>query len=121
MVRAATTGAIDYSRANPEEKFWRIRHRLVLHELERADEQKLLEYTHQHWCSYVSHGSLKEGGFEIAKKSAIKLLRGLEASVFPWNEKPEEEVKNSTMDTATEKLVKYYRQKVAQKNEQSGG
>lgn len=120
MVRAATTGAIDYSRANPDEKFWRIKHRLILHELERADEQKMVEYTHQHWCAYLSHGSLKEGGFEIAKKAAIRSLRGLEHAIFPWDASPESETKNSTMDSATENLIKYYRQHVAHKNEQSG-
>lgn len=118
MVRAATTGAIDYSRANPSEKFWRIKHRLVIHELERADDQKLVEYTHQHWCAYLSHGSLKEGGFEIAKKAAITSLRGLEQIIFPWLPDPETETKNSTMDSATDQLVKYYRQNVAPKNEQ---
>jgi hypothetical protein len=121
MVRAATTGAIDYSRADPAEKFWRIKHRLVLQELERADDQKLIECTHQHWCAYLSHGSLKEGGFDTAKKAAIRSLRGLERIIFPWQPDPETETENSTIDGATQNLIKYYRQNVAQKNEQPGG
>lgn len=122
MVRAAITGAIDYSRADPRNKFWRIKHRLVLGELERADDRKLLEYTHQHWCAYLSHGSLKEASFNTAKKAAIDSLRGLQALTFPWESKKEPGLKNSTMDSETARLIKLYRQTQAkQNNEQKPG
>jgi G:T/U-mismatch repair DNA glycosylase len=119
MVRAAITGAIDYSRADPKNKFWRIKHRLVLGELERADDQKLLEYTHQHWCAYLSHGSLKESSFATAKKASIDALNGLQKLIFPWETTKEPDLKNSTIDTETARLIKLYRQTQAkQKNEQ---
>jgi len=116
MVRAAVTGAIDYSRADPKSRQWRIRHRLILNELERTDDQKLLEYTHQQWCSYLGHGSLKEESFNTAKKAALKAFRALERVVLPWAAKPEtpeEEAENSTIDKETEDLIKIYKQRMA--------
>lgn len=115
MVRAAVTGAIDYSRADPRDRHWRIKHRLVLEELQRADDQKLLEYTHAHWCAYVSHGGLKETSFKTAKEAALRTLRGLQNVISPWTVKPENEGENSTIDSETSKLVKVYKQALAKK------
>lgn len=118
MVRAAVTGAIDYSRADPQSRQWRIRHRLILNELQRTDDQKLLEYTYQQWCSYLSHGSLKEESFSTAKNAALKTLRALEAAILPWDAKPakpENEGENSTIDKETEQLVEMYKRRLAAK------
>jgi nitroimidazol reductase NimA-like FMN-containing flavoprotein (pyridoxamine 5'-phosphate oxidase superfamily) len=124
MVRAAVTGAIDYSRADPKSRQWRIRHRLILNELERTDDQKVLEYTHQQWCSYLGHGSLKEESFNTAKKAALKAFRALERVVLPWAAKPEtpeEEAENSTIDKETEDLIKMYKQKMAAREQAAAG
>lgn len=113
MVRAAVTGAIDYSRADPQSRQWRIRHRLVLSELQRTDDQKLLEYSYQQWCAYLGHGSLKEESFNAAKTAAVNTLRALEAAILPWEAKPEEEGENSTIDKETEQLIEMYKRRQA--------
>jgi len=124
MVRAAVTGAIDYSRADPKSRQWRIRHRLILNELERTDDQKLLEYMHQQWCSYLGHGSLKEESFNAAKKAALKAFRALEQVVLPWAvkpETPEEGAENSTIDKETEDLIKMYKRRMAGREQTAAG
>lgn len=115
MVRAAVTGAIDYSRADPRNRQWRIKHRLILNELQRADDQKLLEYTYEHWCAYVSHGGLKEDSFKTAKTAALNTLRGLQDIIWPWLTQPEKTGENSTIDSETEQLIKVYKQRQAEK------
>ena len=113
MVRAAVSGAIDYARADPLDNRWRIKHRLLISEMQRRENQHLLEYLHQHWCAYVSHGGLEEGSFNKVKKSAANLLADLQKTVFPWSaevkNENETEDKNSKMDDETQALVKRYK------------
>lgn len=113
MVRAAVSGAVDYSRADPLNNQWRIKHRLVIAEMQRRENQHMLEYLHQHWCAYVAHGGLEEGSFNKVKKSASDLLMDLQKAVFPWSaeEKKEEEteVKNSKIDPESQKLIERYK------------
>ena len=115
MVRAATAGAVDYSRADPQSRQWRIKHRLILAELQRSDDQKLLEYYYQQWCSYLGHGALKEESFNKAKSTVIKTLRALELAILPLETKPEDKDKNSTIDKETDRLISAYRAKQAAK------
>jgi hypothetical protein len=121
MVRAAVSGALDYARADPLDNRWRIKHRLVIAEMQRRENQHMLEYLHQHWCAYVAHGGLEENSFKNVKKSASEILTDLQKTVFPWNAevKKEEktETKDSKMDSETAALVgryKMWRQKTEQ-------
>ena len=114
MVRAAVSGAVDYSRADPLDTSWRIKHRLLLAEMQRRESQHLLEYLHQHWCAYVAHGSLEAESFAKVKDQAADVLEDLQKIVFPWNtaEKPkpdEKEQKNSKIDGETNKLIERYK------------
>jgi hypothetical protein len=121
MVRAAVSGAVDYSRADPLDNRWRIKHRLIISEIQRRESQHMLEYLHQHWCAYVSHGGLEETSFSNVKKNAAEILKDLQAAVFPWNaevkKEDESEAKNSKiddepqLDDQTKALIKRYREK----------
>lgn len=121
MVRAAVSGAVDYSRADPTDTRWRIKHRLVLLEMQRRENQHVLEYTHRHWCAYLAHGGLTEESFGNVKKNAGETLIDLQNSVFPWNAKPEEEeekpagesdeteTQNSKIDPETKKMIEKFK------------
>jgi hypothetical protein len=113
MVRAAVSGALDYSRADPLDNRWRIKHRLVIAEMQRRENQHMLEYLHRHWCAYVSHGGLEENSFKNVKQSAADILNDLQKTVFPWNaevkNEEETEAKNSKIDSETENLISRYR------------
>jgi len=117
MVRAAVSGAVDYARADPLDNRWRIKHRLVIAEMQRRENQHMLEYLHQHWCAYVAHGGLEESSFTRVKKSASEILTDLQNTVFPWNSTAQQEnektgeniAENSKIDNETQKLVDRYK------------
>lgn len=119
MVRAAVSGAIDYSRADPTDNRWRIKHRLLLLELQRNEDQQILGHMHRHWCAYLGHGSLTPESFENIKKSAAKVLNNLHSNTFPWLEKPAKEdeqdeskenaPEKAKMDPETQKMIEKYK------------
>lgn len=112
MVRAAASGIIDYANADPTEKNWRIRHRLLLNELHRREEQQMLETAHQHWCAYVAHGNLTEDSFSDIKQELTKVFTTLQSVIFPWQVTAEPQTRNSTIDAETQKLIDIYKQMV---------
>lgn len=120
MVRAAATGAMDYTGADPTEKNWRLRHRLILREMYRQEEQKLLEHAHRHWCAFTSHGNLNEDSFGKVKTEIADALIDLQNVIFPWNADVKNKSQNSTIDAETQKLIDAYRTMVgtAKKDEQ---
>jgi len=113
MVRAAVSGAVDYSRADPLDNRWRIKHRLLISEMQRRENQHMLEYLHQHWCAYVAHGGLEENSFKKVKGNASDLLDDLKNTVFPWNadvkKEAEPEEKKSKIDDETQALINRYK------------
>lgn len=111
MVRAAVSGAVDYSRADPTDSRWALKHRLLLSEIQRQEVQRMLEYRHQHLCAYLGHGNLTEESFKDMKKAAGETLDNLENTVFPWREKKAAESKpeNSKIDAETQRLIEKYK------------
>lgn len=105
MVRAAVSGAINYAGADPKNRQWRIKHRLLLNEVERREDYELLVTAQRHWLALLSHGSLTEDSFADIKKRSNELLRDIQKTVFPWiapadtkpTEPSSEEPKKDTM------------------------
>lgn len=117
MVRAAVSGAIDYSRADPTNTRWRVKHRLLLSEIQRQEDEKILAHNHRHWCAYLGHGNLTEDSFESVRENAKTSLQTLHEVVFPWivdkkkEETPEEEntTKKSKIDKSTQALIERFK------------
>jgi hypothetical protein len=113
MVRAAVSGAIDYSRADPLDNRWRLKHRLLLTEIQRREDQRMLECLHDHWCAYVAHGSLNEESFSKVKKSASGILGDLQRVIFPWAQEvkkvAENESEDSKIDDETKQMISRYK------------
>lgn len=114
MVRAAVTGAIDYSRADPTNSNWRLQHILILTELQRQEELKVLEAARQQWLAYVSHGNLTPESFSSVKEHANKTLISLQKAVFPWAKTESAPAPTTTsdgtiIDAETQKLIDNYR------------
>jgi hypothetical protein len=84
MVRAAVSGAIDYAGADPRNRQWRIKHRLLLSEVTRREDYELLTTAHRHWLALLSHGNLTEESFIDIKKRSNALLGDIQKTVFPW-------------------------------------
>ena len=120
MVRAAVSGAINYTGADPRNRQWRIRHRLLLSEVERREDYELLTTAHRHWLAFFSHGNLTEDSFKDVQSKSNELLTDIKNATFPWlkSETPEEKPKNVTLDNDVQELINRYRQ--MQKNADSG-
>lgn len=84
MVRAAVSGAINYAGADPRNRQWRIKHRLLLNEVERKEDYELLVTAQRHWLALLAHGNLTEDSFADIKKRSNELLRDIQKTVFPW-------------------------------------
>lgn len=117
MVRAAASGAINYTGADPTEKNWRIRHRLLLREVHRQEEQKLLDCVHRHWCAFTGHGNLNDDSFKRVKDEVSGVLTDLQTVIFPWDKPTKKEVKNSTIDAETQALIDAYRSIIVEEEE----
>ncbi len=109
MVRAAVSGAIDYSRADPTNINWRLRQKLVLFEIQRQEDLRLHEAIHRQWLAYISHGGLTEESFTAVKKRANAALDILQRAVFPWIKQTDSDPENDTI-TENEKLIAKYKE-----------
>jgi hypothetical protein len=112
MVRAAAAGAIDYSRADPKDINWKIRHRLLLREMERQENNYLFAALHRHHLAYVAHGNLLDESYANASKQANVTLTDIQKIVFPWFTAPEpaqnQENKTDTIKPETKVLIEKY-------------
>jgi hypothetical protein len=104
MVRAAVSGVIDYTGADPKNRQWRIKHLLTLTEMARREDYELLMATHRHWLALVAHGSLTEESFGNAKTRAIDLLQNIQTALFPWD-RPQEKDTKVTPKTSPKKAI----------------
>jgi hypothetical protein len=84
MVRAAASGVIDYAGADPTNRQWRLKHRLLLGEFSRRQDQQFIEVAHRHWLALLAHGSLTEESFSKVKETANETLADIQKIVFPW-------------------------------------
>lgn len=110
MVRAAVSGAIDYSQADPTNLHWRLRQKFVLEEIQRREDVRLLEAVQRQWLAYIAHGSLTEESFTNVKRSANNVLDDLKSAIFPWIERPKPEDQKATIDDGTQKLIDQYKE-----------
>ena len=109
MVRAAATGAIDYSRADPTSKQWRLHQHLILSEMRRQEDVRLLENVHQHWLAYLAHGNLTEDSFKDVKEHASELMAGVKSAILPWVKQDKTKTKNDTIDEKNRALAERYK------------
>jgi hypothetical protein len=129
MVRAAASGAVDYSRADPRDRNWRLRHKLVLHELARKESYDFLTLVHAHWRAYAARDNLTAQSVTTVKDNLNKTLKAIEDIAFSKNEtpkqspqpqntaekpvvnkKPKEPKKDTILDKDTAALVAKYRE-----------
>lgn len=113
MVRAAVSGAINYAGADPRNRQWRLKHRILLEEVERREDYELLTIAHRHWLALLSHGNLTSESFKEVKKQANDVMGVIQQTVFPWLDakKTEDgEQKDTIVDSETQALIERYKQ-----------
>jgi len=113
MVRAAAAGVINYAGADPTNRQWRLKHRLLLQEFSRQQDQQFIETAHRHWLALLAHGSLTEESFGQVKKTANETLDDIQKLVFPWVRPAaeENEPKPATIvNSSTAELIARYKE-----------
>jgi len=115
MVRAAITGAVDYTRANPYSTQWRIKHAIILREMAHQLNARLLESVHAHWCSFVSHPRLEPDSWKNAKKHALEAVTALQHNLFPWQKDSPGPKEDTIISGEYGELIASYKQMVADK------
>lgn len=115
MIRAATTGGFDYSRADPYDSTWRLRHKLVLQDVHRQAELQVCQAAHNHWLAYASHSNLEPDSWKNIKERAAEALTALQHSLIPWRPVEENKSKKDTINSKYGKLIAQYKAMVARK------
>ena len=119
MVRAAVSGAINYAGADPRNRQWRVRHQILLAEVERREDYEMLTTAHKHWLALLSHGNLTEESFKAVKKHANEVMGAIQKTSFPLIElkKTEDDPQKDTIvDSSTQNLIERYKQQFQNKN-----
>ncbi len=107
IVRAALTGAVDFSKADPRDRWWWKRLNWILGELENRETRELRQLEHQHWMGLCSVARITEESFKSAHANAIKSLEAIQQLYRPWW-KPSEESKAQTREGAIEAFREEY-------------
>jgi hypothetical protein len=118
MVRAAVSGAINYAGADPQNRQWRLKHRILLAEVERREDYELLTIAHKHWLALLSHGNLTEESFKEVKKQANEVMGEIQKTTFPWvavKEAGKDAEKDTIVDSSTQALIDRYKQQLTNK------
>jgi len=109
MVRAAASGVIDYTRADPKDINWRMRHQLLLTEVQRRDSCQFLEAAQRDWLAYVSHGRLLETSFDEVKDGSNNILTRIRDHILPWEAAAKTEEQPYTINGEDAAIVQRYR------------
>lgn len=122
MVRAAVSGVIDYTGADPNNRQWRIKHLLTLTEMARREDYELLIAAQRHWLALVAHGNLTEESFGNAKTRAIELLQNIQTALFPWDH-PKDGAKDTQKASPKKAIIpdKSAQELIARYKERHGG
>lgn len=92
MVRAALTGAVDFSKADPRDRWWWRRLAWILGELEKSETRGLREAEHRHWIGLCSSSRINKSdeNFKLVYHNAVKALDSVQQLYRPWQEASEE-------------------------------
>jgi hypothetical protein len=115
MVRAASTGAFDYTGADPYNSQWRLRHILIIRDLVRQEDCKVFAALHNHWLAYVAHSRLEDDSWRKVKENAANALTQFRDAIFPWDAAEKSNNENATIDNKYADLIAQYRQMIASK------
>ena len=114
MVRAAVTNAIDYTRADPYSRQWRIKHLLTIREMGLQLTGDMLEISHRHYSGYVANSGLTADSWGAVKNKAEELTRELYSNICPWEYSADNQQKTDTIENQYGDLIRQYRELMAE-------
>ncbi len=110
MVRAAAAGVVDYTRADPKDINWKLRHRMLIHEMQRQEEGRMLDAVHRHWLTYVLKTNLTEESAALVKEHASDTLKAIRDVIFPWRAEDKDESQKDTIKSDEKDIIARYKQ-----------
>lgn len=84
MVRASTSGMIDFSKFDPWDMWWWKKIRWTLDELDLMQTREVCQTQHNHWITIASHSNLTDESFDRAKSNAGAAFNRLLKATYPW-------------------------------------
>jgi uncharacterized protein YdgA (DUF945 family) len=84
MVRAAASGAIDFARADPRDRFWWTRLNLTLEHLEDEAVREVTRMNHATAAALLARADLKQDSIDKVRDHADALVRKVSTLLFPW-------------------------------------
>lgn len=84
MVRAATSGMINFSDFDPWDMWWWKKLKWTLDELDMTQTREVSLAQHNHWVTMAAHGNLTDESFDKAKANAGAAFNKLLKATYPW-------------------------------------
>lgn len=84
MIRASTSGVIDFSKFDPWDAWWWRRLQWTLDELDRRYSREVEVVNHNHWVTSANHPNLTAESFDKAKTYATSSLNRILKLTYPW-------------------------------------
>lgn len=84
MIRASTSGMIDFARFDPWDAWWWKKLKWTLDELDLQQHISIAKVQHAHFVTLASHGNLKPESFDAAKTNAGVAFNRLLKATYPW-------------------------------------
>lgn len=108
MVRAAATGALDFSEADPYDPRWMIKLRLVLAELLRQSSLNFATVLHSHYVNFTTIPRLEEASFTKLRNGANDSLDIVIQQSEPWNKEQAEKATKDKVHAAVQEWEDHY-------------
>ena len=108
MVFAATTGAIDFSKASLLDSRWTAYLRLTLAELTRQTTLDFMRTLHQHYAAFATIPRLEESSFKSLRDSANEALDIIIAKSNPWDKDRVSEAQKDQARAAVQEWEDHY-------------
>lgn len=108
MVRAAVTGAIDFSKAEPYNPQWMAYLRLVVMELIRESSIDIAKTLHQHYLALCTVTRIDDSGYKQLRDGANNLLDLIDAESYPWEKDKASQAQRDTAKAARQEWEEHY-------------
>jgi hypothetical protein len=96
MIRAAARGAVDFCRADPDDRrFWN-RLALILDELENDDRLELLRMHHDRYVNLLARGDLTAESMDRLRGGHERLMAAVGRRLFPWETDEKDDIRTGT-------------------------
>ena len=84
MVRAAVSGAVDFTRCDPRDSQWWRKLYWIVDELGKSERREIARVRSSHWATLFTNAKLGKEGFETTLTAATDSLEEYVRLALPW-------------------------------------